>query len=101
MAPPSRLSRGSLLTWMDRCSKLFARLGVKDDTKPFVIVMSNDESIVFTQARDYWKLDDFYRCPGPIQFEGPVADIANYTVSLPTKVDTPKWRRSKNFVILV
>lgn len=40
---------------------------------------------VFCQVRDCWKLLDYYRCPGPIQFEGPVADIANYTVALPTK----------------
>lgn len=42
---------------------------------------------VFSEVREKWKLKDYYRCPGPIQFEGPVSGIANYTVVLPTKND--------------
>eukprot|EP01053_Blabericola_migrator_P005493 Blabericola_migrator_1__5492@NODE_27_length_20109_cov_273_259006_g24_i0_p1_GENE_NODE_27_length_20109_cov_273_259006_g24_i0NODE_27_length_20109_cov_273_259006_g24_i0_p1_ORF_typecomplete_len1384_score349_05PFK/PF00365_20/9_4e72PFK/PF00365_20/6_3e53_NODE_27_length_20109_cov_273_259006_g24_i01423318384 len=38
---------------------------------------------VFTQVREKWRLGDYYRCPGPIQFEGPASDISNYTVTVP------------------
>eukprot|EP00921_Rhytidocystis_pertsovi_P005208 GHVQ01009018.1.p1 GENE.GHVQ01009018.1~~GHVQ01009018.1.p1 ORF type:complete len:1639 (+),score=226.92 GHVQ01009018.1:122-5038(+) len=38
-----------------------------------------------TQVRDIWKTEDLYRSPGPIQFEGPVADLANNTVQVPSK----------------
>lgn len=40
---------------------------------------------VLRDVRDYWRTEEFYRCPGPIQFEGPVANDANFTVSIPTK----------------
>lgn len=39
---------------------------------------------VFEQVRDLWRFGDYYRCPGPIQFQGPVADITNFTINLPT-----------------
>mmetsp|Transcript_13318 Transcript_13318/g.26300 ORF Transcript_13318/g.26300 Transcript_13318/m.26300 type:complete len:1193 (-) Transcript_13318:1456-5034(-) len=38
---------------------------------------------VFKQARALWKYGDMYRNPGPIQFDGPVADGASYTVCIP------------------
>ncbi|CEL94756.1 unnamed protein product [Vitrella brassicaformis CCMP3155] len=40
---------------------------------------------VLDQVRDVWATEDVYRSPGPIQFEGPVADLANYAVAVPTK----------------
>jgi len=40
---------------------------------------------VLDQVRDVWATEDVYRSPGPIQFEGPVADLANNTVCVPTK----------------
>ncbi|XP_026192736.1 uncharacterized protein LOC34621637 [Cyclospora cayetanensis] len=40
---------------------------------------------VFCEAREHWKFGDYYRVPGPIQFEGPTADEPAYAVSIPTK----------------
>ncbi|KAL8441082.1 hypothetical protein Emag_007470 [Eimeria magna] len=40
---------------------------------------------VFCEAREHWKYGDYYRVPGPIQFDGPTADEPAYAVSLPTK----------------
>eukprot|EP01055_Gregarina_sp_Pseudo9_P002108 Gregarina_sp_Pseudo_9__2107@NODE_246_length_3446_cov_5_179043_g229_i0_p1_GENE_NODE_246_length_3446_cov_5_179043_g229_i0NODE_246_length_3446_cov_5_179043_g229_i0_p1_ORF_typecomplete_len872_score224_71PFK/PF00365_20/6_9e02PFK/PF00365_20/7_9e51_NODE_246_length_3446_cov_5_179043_g229_i07503365 len=49
------------------------------------LVDIGSESFRVLQAvRDQWRLGDYYRCPGPIQFEGPVADISNYTVCVPS-----------------
>lgn len=40
---------------------------------------------VFCEAREHWKYGDYYRVPGPIQFEGPTANEPAYAVSVPTK----------------
>ncbi|KAL8447327.1 hypothetical protein Emed_004431 [Eimeria media] len=40
---------------------------------------------VFCEAREHWKYGDYYRVPGPIQFDGPTADEPAYAVSIPTK----------------
>lgn len=42
---------------------------------------------VFQEARVHWRLGDYYRCPGPIQFEGANSDISNYTVKHPSLDD--------------
>ncbi|KAL8437325.1 hypothetical protein Efla_007593 [Eimeria flavescens] len=42
---------------------------------------------VFCEAREHWKYGDYYRVPGPIQFDGPTADEPAYAVSIPTKED--------------
>ena len=34
----------------------------------------------FAEARESWKFDDDYRCPGPIQFYGPAANSITYTM---------------------
>eukprot|EP00917_Polyrhabdina_sp_WS-2016_P004738 GHVP01010900.1.p1 GENE.GHVP01010900.1~~GHVP01010900.1.p1 ORF type:complete len:1359 (-),score=252.74 GHVP01010900.1:49-4125(-) len=39
------------------------------------------------KARDFWKLDNYYRSPGPIQFEGSSSDHSNNTVSMPKLED--------------
>ncbi|CAK0740350.1 hypothetical protein CVIRNUC_001244 [Coccomyxa viridis] len=36
----------------------------------------------FEQLRQRWAAEDAYRSPGPIQFHGPTADCANFTLSL-------------------
>lgn len=42
---------------------------------------------VFEKVRDEWRLGDYYRAPGPIQFSGPCANLTNYTIVCPTEED--------------
>ncbi|OII71635.1 phosphofructokinase family protein [Cryptosporidium andersoni] len=38
---------------------------------------------LFSKVREHWKVIDYYRNPGPIQFDGPLADISNYMICHP------------------
>eukprot|EP01054_Gregarina_sp_Poly1_P008019 Gregarina_sp_Poly_1__8018@NODE_45_length_17866_cov_75_803753_g39_i0_p2_GENE_NODE_45_length_17866_cov_75_803753_g39_i0NODE_45_length_17866_cov_75_803753_g39_i0_p2_ORF_typecomplete_len1377_score221_32PFK/PF00365_20/3e70PFK/PF00365_20/3_9e52_NODE_45_length_17866_cov_75_803753_g39_i0633510465 len=49
-----------------------------------LVNLESDSFRVLQSVREKWRVGDFYRCPGPIQFEGPVADISNYTVCVPS-----------------
>ena len=41
------------------------------------------------QHRAQWALEDAFRSPGPIQFEGPGADAANFTLALEVNGGAP------------
>lgn len=51
---------------------------VELDTSPFTD---------FAAVRGAWKLEDLYCSPGPIQFEGPCAELVNFMVKPPTRGD--------------
>lgn len=38
-------------------------------------------------VKSFWRTEDVYRVPGPIQFDGPTAHIANLTVNNPSEKD--------------
>lgn len=41
----------------------------------------------FPQARDIWKTEDLYSSPGPVQFEGPCANLTNFSIRQPARED--------------
>ena len=51
--------------------------------KKYLVELDTPLFELFNSVREYWKLDDFYRHPGPIQYEGFNSHIVNYTLTLP------------------
>lgn len=68
--------------------KLMEMIQIGDKRFPGIIRQLTDiesETFrVFQSVRDDWKMGDYYRSPGPIQFSGEHAGLTNYTVSTPT-----------------
>eukprot|EP01120_Amphizonella_sp_Union-15-10_P005971 TRINITY_DN1848_c0_g1_i1.p1 TRINITY_DN1848_c0_g1~~TRINITY_DN1848_c0_g1_i1.p1 ORF type:complete len:579 (-),score=112.60 TRINITY_DN1848_c0_g1_i1:34-1770(-) len=60
---------------------------VKLDGKPFKTFLNN---------RNAWSMEDHFRNPGPIQFEGPVAEEFNFTIQLEHGIDIPNLSDSKH-----
>jgi len=78
--------------WQPAGVPLTKLMHVKEDAKGnrYVAVvqqllkMEDPLMTALNEVRDLWRVEDVYRCPGPIQFDGPVADIANMTVLKPS-----------------
>eukprot|EP00921_Rhytidocystis_pertsovi_P003138 GHVQ01005224.1.p1 GENE.GHVQ01005224.1~~GHVQ01005224.1.p1 ORF type:complete len:1381 (+),score=228.25 GHVQ01005224.1:294-4436(+) len=51
--------------------------------KKYLVELDNTSFVLLSKVREEWKYRDLYRSPGPIQFEGPVAQIANHTITPP------------------
>ncbi|KAH0474251.1 MAG: uncharacterized protein KVP18_004812 [Porospora cf. gigantea A] len=71
------------------------RCGTDGETFPAVTrqLVDLDGSLfaVFKSCREQWKLQDCYRVPGPVQFEGVCAEVSDYTVCVPCRDDL-LWR---------
>ncbi|KAF7459159.1 putative phosphofructokinase [Cryptosporidium felis] len=55
--------------------------------KKYLVDLKGEAYKAYCQVRPEWKLGDFYRSPGPIQFEGPSSGITNYMISPPSVED--------------
>ncbi|CEL99112.1 unnamed protein product [Vitrella brassicaformis CCMP3155] len=55
--------------------------------KKYLVELDKPLFKMFAEVREEWKYRDCYRAPGPVQFEGPGANLTNYTVTPPTKED--------------
>jgi len=53
--------------------------------KKYIVELDGKLFQSFKEVRDEWKINNYYRNPGPIQFEGAAADFTNYTIVPPTK----------------
>ncbi|OII70805.1 pyrophosphate-dependent 6-phosphofructokinase [Cryptosporidium ubiquitum] len=54
--------------------------------KKYLVDLKGQSYLAYCQVRSEWKLNDYYRNPGPIQFDGPNSGITNYMIS-PPKVE--------------
>lgn len=53
--------------------------------KKYLVELDKPVFQMFVNVREAWKTGDFYRNPGPIQFQGPCADLTNYSITPPTE----------------
>lgn len=56
----------------------------------YLVNLEGDLFQTFSRARDFWRLEDCYRSPGPIQFAGPLSMARNYTLCVPEVGDLQK-----------
>lgn len=52
--------------------------------KKYLVDLNHPVYHRFSAVREQWKVTDYYRNPGPIQFSGPCSTIVNYTLVPPT-----------------
>lgn len=55
--------------------------------KKYLVELDKPTFQNFAKVREEWKYRDLYRSPGPIQFEGPVAPITNFSITQPSQAD--------------
>ncbi|KAH8585025.1 pyrophosphate-dependent 6-phosphofructokinase [Cryptosporidium sp. chipmunk genotype I] len=55
--------------------------------KKYLVDLNGQSYLAYCQVRSEWKLNDYYRNPGPIQFDGPNSGITNYMISPPRVED--------------
>ncbi|KAH8738641.1 pyrophosphate-dependent 6-phosphofructokinase [Cryptosporidium ryanae] len=60
--------------------------------KKYLVDLNGQAYQAYLQVKSEWKYNDYYRNPGPIQFEGPDSDITNYML-VPPKVEDLLSRR--------
>eukprot|EP00871_Galdieria_phlegrea_P002436 jgi/Galph1/3193/GphlegSOOS_G1824.1 len=48
--------------------------------KKALVDLKGEAFRIFSEQRDSWRLTEDYRCPGPIQHFGPMADVINFTL---------------------
>ncbi|KAL3128954.1 pyrophosphate-dependent 6-phosphofructokinase [Cryptosporidium hominis] len=55
--------------------------------KKYLVDLKGQSYLAYCQVRSEWKLNDYYKNPGPIQFDGPNSGITNYMISPPRVED--------------
>lgn len=74
--------------------------------KKYLVELEKPMFQMFCRVREAWKLGDFYRNPGPIQFKGPCSNITNFSITAPTEHDllpplpfnVTKFKNRYNFI---
>ncbi|KAJ1611573.1 pyrophosphate-dependent 6-phosphofructokinase [Cryptosporidium canis] len=55
--------------------------------KKYLVDLKGESYLAYCKVRSEWKLNDYYRNPGPIQFNGPASGLTNYMISPPRVED--------------
>lgn len=72
--------------------------------KKYLVDLRGESYLAYRQVRSEWNLNDYYRNPGPIQFDGPCSGATNYMISPPRVEDLLRTEdrrcQEKNFTVV-